>query len=375
VTIHRGTFVPGVGAICRYLVKPTAHGMEPGSYERPVTGMDVKTIPGASSILADQARYLIATAARAPSVHNTQPWRFKVGDSAIELQCDPRRKLRTDPSGREMLISCGAALFGLRLAIRSLGYQPVVELLPDPARLRLLARVTAGAAEPMTVMERAMLTAVPHRHTHRDGFAPVPLPGGLLAGLQHDALAEGATLELVDRGIAYQRLADVVSMAGRRLDLDPRARAEIRRWSRSAASGARDGVPAHAFSATAGGRPGRQSGQLRQRDFDLGRGLGLLLTDGPDPSAPAVTAVLLTPGDGRADWLRAGQALHRLLLHAASRWVFASLYTQPLEAAAIRALIRDRLGLPSAPQMLLQLGVAHTAHATARRPPDELIEP
>ena len=56
--------------------------------------------------------------------------------------------------------------------------------------------------------------------------------------------------------------------------------------------------------------------------------------------------MLLTPGDGRADWLRAGQALHRLLAHAASKWVFASLYTQPLEAAAIRALIRDRLALP-----------------------------
>ena len=88
-----------------------------------------------------------------------------------------------------------------------------------------------------------------------------------------------------------------------------------------------------------------------------------------------MTAVLLTPGDGRTDWLRAGQALHRLLLHAAGRWVFASLYSQPLEAAPIRALIRDRLGLPGAPQMLLQLGVAQTAHVTARRPPDELIEP
>src|SRR6516165_2414883 len=162
-------------------------------------------------IPAGQADYLIATAGRAPSVHNTQPWRFRVGEYAIELYADLGRKLRVDPVGREMLISCGAALFGLRLAIRSLGYHPVVELLPDPARLRLLARVTAGAAEPMTVMERQMLTAVPHRHTHRGGFAPGPLPAGLLAGLQHDALAEGATLELVDRGIAYDRLADVVS--------------------------------------------------------------------------------------------------------------------------------------------------------------------
>jgi hypothetical protein len=73
--------------------------------------------------------------------------------------------------------------------------------------------------------------------------------------------------------------------------------------------------------------------------------------------------------------LHAGQALHRLLTHAASQLVFASLYSQPLEAATIRVLIRDRLALPGAPQMLLQLGLAHTAQATARRPASDLIEP
>src|SRR5262249_56317433 len=98
----------------------------------------------------DQVGYLITTAARAPSVHNTQPWRFKVSPAAVELYADPRRKLRTDPAGREMLISCGAALFGLRLAVRSPGYPPVPELLPDPGRLRLLARAGLGAAAAMT---------------------------------------------------------------------------------------------------------------------------------------------------------------------------------------------------------------------------------
>ena len=87
-----------------------------------------------------QAGYLIATAARAPSVQNTQPWRFRVSEYAIELYADPGRKLQVDRAGREMLISCGAALYGLRLAVRSLGHLPAVELLPDPARLRLLAR-------------------------------------------------------------------------------------------------------------------------------------------------------------------------------------------------------------------------------------------
>jgi hypothetical protein len=333
--------------------------------------MTDKTPSGAAPISPDQANYLIATAARAPSVHNTQPWRFRVDQSAIELYCDPRRRLRLDPKGREKLISCGAALFGLRLAVRSLGYQPVVELLPDQARPRLLARVAIAAAEPMTVREHQMLKALPHRHTHRGPFDPVPLPAGLLPGLQHDALAEGATLEIVPPGIAHQRLADIVAAAGHTLDLDPRAGGEVRYWTRQAGSPARDGVPAHAFAATAA-HPGRPSGRLRQRDFDLGRGLGQQADDGP---APAVTAVLLTRGDSRTDWLHAGQALHRLLLHAASWWVFASLYTQPLENAPIRALIKDGLALPGEPQMLLQLGVAHAAHVTARRPPDELIEP
>jgi hypothetical protein len=328
-------------------------------------------IPQTASTLADHARFLIATAARAPSVHNTQPWRFRVGPSAIELYSDPSRKLHADPLGREMLISCGAALFGLRLGVRSLGYQPVVDLLPDPARLRLLARVRLGAAKPITGVEREMLKALPHRHTHRGGFAPGPLPAGLLAGLQHDALAEGAMLVLVEPGLAYERLATIAEAVNRRLERDPQSRAEAGRWSRSPASLARDGVPAHAFPAFSAGSS-RRAGRLPQRDFDLGRGFGRQDAGG---SPPAVTAALVTSGDSRADWLRAGQALHRLLAHAATRWVFASLNTQLLEITLIRALIRDRLALPGAPQMLLQFGVVDTTHPTGRRPPDELVEP
>jgi nitroreductase len=320
------------------------------------------------SVLASQGDYLIATAGRAPSVHNTQPWRFRVGKYAIELYADPARKLRVDPVGREMLISCGAALFGLRLAVRSLGFVPVVDLLPVAARLRLLAMVRLGAAQPMTARERQLLAALPHRHTHRGPWEPGPLPAGLAAAIQHDVLAEGAELVIVGRTLSYHKLADIMIAAARRQDLDPAAREEMLQWTRGAADPASDGVPAHAFPVQAG----RQPGQLPQRDFDQGRGLGLLPGGGPPPAA---TAVLVTSGDGRADWLRAGQALHRLLAHAASKWVSASLYTQPLEARAIRTLIQDRLDLPGHPQILIQLGLAHTTHATARRPPADLIEP
>jgi nitroreductase len=318
-------------------------------------------------VLAGQAQYLIATAARAPSLHNSQPWRFRVGPDAVELWCDPRRRPWSDASGREMLISCGAALFGLRLAVRSLGFQPVVDLLPDPARLRLLARVRPGRAGPMNALETRMLAAVPHRHTHRGPFEPGALPAGLLPGLQNDAFTEGAELALIPPGLGFERLARLTAAAARRGDLDSRARATIRRWTRAAGRPERDGIPATALAA--GPAPQVRPGRLRQRDFDLGRNLGLLPAAG---APPAVTAVLLTRDDRRSDWLRAGEALHRMLLHAASEWVFASLYTQPLEDPVTRLLIPGQVGLPGHPQMILQLGRAMTAASTARRSPDEV---
>ncbi|MGH3285063.1 MAG: Acg family FMN-binding oxidoreductase [Streptosporangiaceae bacterium] len=320
--------------------------------------------------LTAQADYLIGVAARAPSLHNTQPWRFEVSEHAIELHADASRQLQVDPDGREMLISCGAALYGLRLAVRSLGRLPEVELLPEPvvpATRRLLARVRLGPAAPMTADERKMLIAAPHRHTHRGPFEPGPLPEGLLTRLQDDARAEGATLIVVDSERA-DKLVAIVAASSRRQDLDPGSRAETRRWSRDASSQARDGVPAHAFPAG----PSRKAGRLPQRDFDLGRGLGLLTAGGP---AASVMAALLTPGDGERDWLNAGQALDRLLLRAATQWVFGCLNTQPLEAVATRALVKNCLAQPGSPQMLLALGVSRTSHATARRAAADLTGP
>jgi len=313
------------------------------------------------------AGYLVATAARAPSVHNTQPWRFRVNGSAVELYADPGRALaRSDPARREMLISCGAALYGLRLAVRRLGYLPVVQLLPAHARPHLLARVLLGPKAPITRGESALLTAIAHRHTHRGPFGPGPLPRGMLAGLQGDAVAEGATLVLLGAPGPYQQLARLVAAAERGQREDPILRAERRRWTRPFGSQARDGIPALAYQA----RPAHLDGGLAPRDFDLGRGWGQL---GGTGSPPAMTAVLITAGDDRAAWLRVGQALHRLLVHAASQWVFASLHTQPLESASLRAEVRARLGLPGAPQMVPQFGRADVTGATARRPVSELL--
>jgi nitroreductase len=316
-------------------------------------------------MLVDHLDAVLAAATRAPSVHNTQPWRFRVDGTAVELHADPARRLpRVDPRGREMLISCGAVLFGVRLAIRELGYQPAVEVLPDPAADTLLARIRLGAPADPSPDERTLLSGLRRRHTHRGPFAGEPLPAGLLTALRQDAAAESAALDLVG-GSRLRRLATLVAAADRVQALDPEAAAELRGWTRPLASGARDGVPARAFRL----RPVRAAGRLAQRDFDLNRGIGGAWSTGGRPSA---TAILTTAGDGPADWLRAGQALHRLLLRAAARWVFASLHTQPMEVPVVRDALRARLRLPGVPQVVLQLGHAPVAPLTPRRPVGDL---
>ena len=320
-------------------------------------------------VLIEHLDAIVATAARAPSVHNTQPWRFRLSGNVLELHADPSRRLdRVDPQGREMLISCGAALFGLRLAVRKFGFRPVVELLPSRARPDLLARIRLGAAVSIRTGEQRLLDATRRRHTHRGPFTAEELPDGLPAALQRDAESEAATLVLVRAGGDYRQLAALVAAAEQRQCHHPILAAEMRAWTHPRTSRPRDGVPAQAFPSS----PARRRGSLAQRDFDLGRGWGTLSAAG---YPPAMTAVLTTRGDSPADWLRAGQALHRLLLHAASEWVFATLHTQPLELPPFRAAIRTQLRLPGVPQMLLQLGRARVAPLTGRRPASELLMP
>src|SRR5580700_7596454 len=126
----------------------------------------------------------VAMAARAPSVHNTQPWRFHIAGEVIELHADPDRLLtQIDPAGRELTISCGAALFGLRLGLRQLGYLPAVELWPDPAQPWLVARAWPEGPAALNAVEAELLAAVPHRHTHRGPFTPGEVSRGLLAAM------------------------------------------------------------------------------------------------------------------------------------------------------------------------------------------------
>jgi nitroreductase len=328
--------------------------------------------PGAV-LTPDALAAVIGTAARAPSVHNTQPWKFRVDGDVIELHADHDRLLaQIDPAGRELVISCGAALFGLRLGLRQLSRVPAVQLWPDPAQPSLVARVWPDANAAMNAIEAELLAAVPHRHTHRGPFTPGEVSPRLLAALAVDAMAEGAELKFVESPGLVSELAVLVDQAAAEQDASADISAEMRRWLRPAGSEARDGVPERAAAIGSDAVAPR----FRQRKFGApadarDRSAGALAGEDVASEPPAATAVLLTEGDTADDWLRAGQALNRLLLRAATRWVFASLQSQPMESPRHREQVRHLLALPGQPQMLLQFGRANTAPATPRRPQAE----
>src|SRR5215831_14583707 len=89
------------------------------------------------------SRFVVEAAVHAPSVNNTQPWWFSSGDREISVHADVERRLGVaDPAGREMMISCGAAVFTVRVALRYLGFVPTVRVLPDPDLPNLVARIS-----------------------------------------------------------------------------------------------------------------------------------------------------------------------------------------------------------------------------------------
>ncbi|MGW3106853.1 Acg family FMN-binding oxidoreductase [Streptomyces sp. NPDC001100] len=313
------------------------------------------------------AHHLVRAAVSAPSVHNTQPWLFVGRDTDLDVYADPtRRLLLTDPDGREQLISGGAALFNVRVAMRHLGFQPVVQLLPTPWNPAHLARVGWGPYARPSTDENLMYRALWQRHTHRGPFQQSPLPQPLIGELREHARAEGAALYTVESRVARRQLAELVRSAEAVHRNDPGHIAELVHWTRGAQDRRPDGVPLDVCV-----RPPDHTG-LVGRDF---LGLTRTLPDVPEvwPPETGLTLVLTTRHDTREDWLRAGQALQRVLLHATTRWAVAAFHTQPLEVPRLRTQVRTTLTRGEFPQMILRLGHAPRSRPTPRRGPDTVL--
>ncbi len=323
---------------------------------------------------------VVAAATRAPSIHNTQPWRFRAADDRLEVFLDRQRALPVlDPSGRQQVISCGIAVEFAAVTLAARGEGTEVTLVPDAGAVDHLATVRLTGPDAATGDDAALAAAIERRHTVRAPFLPRSVPTELVDRLQAEAGRFGTWVKPITRSEEEVATVFLISRAEEIEQGDPAYLAELRSWMRTD-PGAPDGVPLDAVPAE---DPHLRASNWLIRDFVAGdRERGEFLPTGdPDALPPEVErpTVLLagTDEDDRDDWLRAGRALGRMLLLATVEGLAASPLTQALDWPSTRTRLQSRLSLVGHPQMLLRMGYPpETAGAavSGRRPVEEVLD-
>ena len=322
----------------------------------------------ANGATPEKWKFFLSYAVLAPSSHNSQPWLFHVRHNTLELYADRRRACPVvDPNDRELIMSCGCALFHLRCAMRHFGYLGSVEIFPDQDA-DLVARVSLGTQDETDVEESILFYAIPKRRTNRQPFSDDPVPSSLLVTLQRAAEAEGARLRFLDDQETRYAVADLVAEGDRIQWANKAFRLELSRWVHSNRSPSRDGVPGHAAGID---DLLSYAAPLVVRTFDMGEGQAA--RDHEVATGSPVLAVLGTDGDQPRDWVAGGQALARVLLRARVEDVWASFLNQPIEVPELRTKLKTLAGHAGFPQAVLRLGFGENVKPTPRREVEEVL--
>jgi hypothetical protein len=334
---------------------------------------------------ADKLAFLANFAALAPSILNTEPWRLRIAGDVVRLYADLSRRLPvTDPAGRELTISCGAALLNMRMAAQSFEHELVVTVLPEAARPDLLAQATLKAA-PGATADRPLREAITARRTSRGPFADRPLPRTLLDDLVPAARQEGAALSFLEDARGRQRVAQLLAEAERTLLADPDFRDEIAQWidRRVGEHHDRDSEARQRLGTALAGSAGRTPEPVSRPELlaPMAASAGRAYARPDDAlahqrqrveEAPAL-ALLTTTGDSPADWLAAGQALQRALLVATQAGACAGYLNAPIEVADLRPRLAQAFDVAERAQVLLRLGYGAQRAPTPRRPVREIV--
>lgn len=313
---------------------------------------------------------LVADAVTAPSMHNAQPWYFSYArhSRTFTLSADLERAMpHADPTTRGLHLGCGAALLNLRVAASHAGHRTSTTLLPDLHAPALLAAVRLD--DPHEHMDESLPglhPAIRNRHTSRSPFTERQIPENILATLAEAAAREGAQLSFLTTP-HRETVLDLIMHAEGYNRMDDGRDAEQRRWTHDTAAepAVDDGIPDYAFG------PRKRTGSTPVRDF-AGRGTMPDRAYADFEKRPQL-ASLSTRGDTPADWLRAGQALERVLLLATLQGLASSFATQPVEWPELRWILRDPQSGTGYVHMILRLGYGPQGPRTPRRPLDQVL--
>lgn len=288
----------------------------------------------------------LSLATRAPSVHNSQPWLWKVAARSMHLFADSSLWLRhTDPDGRDMHVSCGIALNHCAVALAALGWQTRIHRAPNPDDPGHLAAIEFHAMPPSEA-DVALAAAIPVRRTDRRAFSPWTVPPGSLAMMGARAARLGVVMKRVDTGDWFRTLLS--ESAGRHLE-DVGYLIELAEWSGRHADTA--GVPARNTPRS------DPSAAVPARVYAAPALCQVYDTDPVDDHG--VVVALGTTADDVVARLRAGEAASQVILTATSLGLASGIFTEPLEIVSTRDALQTAVfGLSQFPQVLIRVGWA-----------------
>ncbi len=315
-------------------------------------------------------QFALRYAVLAPSNHNTQPWHFILDGDSVTVCADRLRALPVvDPFDRELIMSCGAALFNLRVALSYFGLAYAITLFPSRADPDVLAHLRIVHDGHCDASLAPLFRAIARRVTTREIFADEPLPSLIQQQLADAAEAEGADVVCISSAPLRESLAELVAEADRVQFKDPRFRRELASWIHPRRR--EDGMPALSAGMTVLLDLAAPLLTSVIRTFDLGGGLAAAhhaLAAG----SPLLICISTSTDDASA-WLAAGQALERLLLVAANAGITASYLNQPIELTLLRERLGATLAMDAVPQLLLRVGRGKPAPHSPRRPLAEVV--
>ncbi|GID92315.1 Acg family FMN-binding oxidoreductase [Amorphoplanes digitatis] len=328
---------------------------------------DAPTHPTDPQLVTHALAEAASAAGYAPSIHNTQPWRWRLTADTLDLHLVPSRILQvSDPDARLATLSCGVALHHARVAAAAQGWHVTVTRMPRDAGPDLLSRLHIEGRAPVDPPSALHLRTIPLRYTDRRPVTGTPVDPDALAAITAAVEAQETALHTL-RPDQVLELAAAADHAQRSEAADPGWQAELAYWTgaaRPAGTGVPDAaIPARATQTTVPGRDFGHHGELPVS---------------AEHDKAAVFVMLYGSADEPLAWLRAGEALSAGWLTATEYGVSVVPHSAPIEVIATRQALRAMIASAGYPCLVLRLGMIDPADTgaprTSRLPVEQIVD-
>ena len=308
---------------------------------------------------AQEMQEVSAAARHAPSLFNLRPWRWRETGGSLELLLDRSVTLAvTDPDNRELVISCGAALHHAALAMRASGRQISVRRLPDQQDPDVLGAIEVVGPAPPLPIDSDLNLAARRRHVDRDVYAPLAVPGEVLADIV--SATEAARVSVLTRDQRYA-VAQAFTKAAMVHAADAAYRAELAEWSGLSE------LPTRGMPARSAPWHGQRYGDIVVRDFGFTESA---VTETGSALTAGTLLLISTDDDDREAHLRAGEALGAVLCRAELAGLVSCPLSEAFEVPRTRAAVRHEvLNGAAVPQMVVRVGWPRSSEQSDGRTP------